>query len=721
MINYTSDHEEEKPPAPPVRLTSTIKAKPLHDHIDLRPLPQPPDHDSSMNYSSSNNSTSKGRFNLISKSFRNSRSRQNNPSTSSSGSGGGGSNAADKSVISAPTGFEHTVHIGYDPIKGEFTGMPESWARLLREADISKSEQKKNPEAVLNVLKWFEKSNNHNKEVKFMTIAQNQQSENNVYRSIKTSNSVSDAAITPSDRSSLNSSAAESSNSTDEQFSNSADTSLRIETGTTVSSIGLVNPKSHISSYNISSVQTYTHSPPSPSIANNIHQQQVTSRNLQTLPSTSTFRPNYNSAPKIVPRSNASSDQSIKSPLNVIKSQSVDETLDIKAPSQDPKRALKGPEFEISEPINLVPGNANSNSSSKLKEIAENQALNNSKCVTQDYNSSNNQADKNNDNNVTSKKPLPPVVGRYLTKQAHHRRRLNEDPILAKLRAVVSIGNPKDRYTLISQIGQGASGSVMTAIDNDTEMLVAIKQMNLAQQSKKEFILNEILVMRENRHPNVVNYLDSYLIDNELWVVMEYLQGGCLTDIVIDTRMEEYQIATVCREVLQALEFLHMNQVIHRDIKSDNILLGIDGSVKLTDFGFCAQLAEQNKRTTMVGTPYWMAPELVKRSDADGYGPKVDIWSLGIMAIEMIEGEPPYLKLNPLRALYLIETTGKPQINRQSLSDTFQDFLDCCLEVDVDKRSTASSLLKHPFIELAQPVSVLCPLIAAAHELQRHI
>lgn len=713
MIEYTSDQEEEeKPPAPPVRLTSTIKAKPHHDHIDLRPLPQPPDSDSSVNYSSNNNG-SKGRFNLISKSFRNSRSRQNNPSTSSSGGG----NAADKSVISAPTGFEHTVHIGYDPIKGEFTGMPESWARLLREADISKSEQKKNPEAVLNVLKWFEKSNNHNKELKFMTIAQNQQSANNTYRFIKTSNSVSDAAITPSDRSSFNSSAAESSNSTDEQFSNSADTSLRIETGIMTP----INPSSHLSKYNVSSVQTYTNPPSSPPTANNVHQAQTTSRNLQTLPPTSTFRPNCNSAPKVTPRLNTISDQPQKSPLNVIKSQSVDETLDTRASSQDPKRALKGPELEIIGPINLAQSSSNSSPGMKLQEIAENQPSPDSKCITQDYNSTNNQVDRSNDISVNPKKPLPPMVGRYLTKQAHHRRRLNEDPILGKLRAVVSIGNPKERYTLINQIGQGASGSVMTAIDNDTEMLVAIKQMNLAQQSKKEFILNEILVMRENRHPNVVNYLDSYLIDNELWVVMEYLQGGCLTDIVIDTRMEEYQIATVCREVLQALEFLHRNQVIHRDIKSDNILLGIDGSVKLTDFGFCAQLAEQNKRTTMVGTPYWMAPELVKRSDADGYGPKVDIWSLGIMAIEMIEGEPPYLKLNPLRALYLIETTGKPQINRQSLSDTFQDFLDCCLEVDVDKRSTASSLLMHPFIGMAQPVSVLCPLISAAQELQRHM
>ncbi|NXM58807.1 PAK3 kinase, partial [Illadopsis cleaveri] len=131
----------------------------------------------------------------------------------------------------------------------------------------------------------------------------------------------------------------------------------------------------------------------------------------------------------------------------------------------------------------------------------------------------------------------------------------------------------------------------------------------------------------------------SYLVDEEVWLVMEYMDGGSLYDVIRETRMAEGEMAAVSRECLQGLDFLHSKQVIHRDIKSHNILLGLDGSVKLADFGLAAQLtAEQSKRTSAVGTTYWMAPEIFTGKP---YGPKVDIWSFGIVGIEMVEGEPP--------------------------------------------------------------------------------
>ncbi|CAM1325012.1 PAK3 (predicted) [Pycnogonum litorale] len=318
------------------------------------------------------------------------------------------------------------------------------------------------------------------------------------------------------------------------------------------------------------------------------------------------------------------------------------------------------------------------------------------------------QRDNNSNNNSATATPTA----------KNKKKEMTDEEILEKLRTIVSVGDPNRRYTKMEKIGQGASGTVYTAIETATGTEVAIKQINLSQQPTKEAIINEILVMRENKHPNVVNYLDSYLVGEEIWIVMEYLAGGSLTDVVTKMCMDEGQIAAVCREVVQALEFLHYSNVIHRDIKSDNILLGMDGSVKLTDFGFCAQISpEQSKRTTMVGTPYWMAPEIVTREQ---YGSKVDIWSLGIMAIEMIEGQPPLVNEDPLRVLYLIATNGKPEIKEvEKLTPVFQDFLDRCLEVDVDRRGSANDLLKHPFLKLAKPLASLRQVIIAVKNAAR--
>ena len=304
--------------------------------------------------------------------------------------------------------------------------------------------------------------------------------------------------------------------------------------------------------------------------------------------------------------------------------------------------------------------------------------------------------------------------------------------IVARLKAICTDADPREIYKNLNKIGQGASGGVYTAYERGTNRCVAIKQMNLEQQPKKDLIINEILVMKDSKHPNIVNFIDSYLVGGDLWVTMEYMEGGSLTDVVTFNIMTEGQIAAVCRETLKGLQHLHSKGVIHRDIKSDNILLSMDGNIKLSkftsaklrkcewdankkaaDFGFCAQINEShNKRTTMVGTPYWMAPEVVTRKE---YGRKGDIWSLGIMAIEMIEGEPPYLTESPLRALWLIATNGTPAIKDEgALSSVFKDFLYFALKVDPEKRASAHDLLKHEFMRCCADLGQLSPLVRSA-------
>ncbi|XP_075193618.1 serine/threonine-protein kinase PAK 1 isoform X1 [Anomaloglossus baeobatrachus] len=533
----------DKPPAPPLRNTSTFIGANVKDNINHGSKPLPPNPEKKKK--------ADRLLNMLPRTGDKTGKRKDKDK--------------ERPEISLPSDFEHTLHVGFDPVTGKFTGMPEQWAWLLQTSKISEEEQKKNPQAVLDVLKFYDSKKTTNSQ-KYMSFTDN---ELDAYKT--------------------------------------SDSRVSLQSSKTVSEVPDVPP--------VCEDEDEEEEPAAP--------------------------------PVVAPRP--------------VYTMSV-HTRSVILPAPPPVEAPSPPSKpqENSEP----PADA---SSSKATDKSK-------------------------------KKP-----------------KMSDEEILEKLRSIVSVGDPKKKYTRFEKIGQGASGTVYIALDVATGQEVAIKQMNLQQQPKKELIINEILVMRENKNPNIVNYLDSYLVGEELWVVMEYLAGGSLTDVVTETCMAEGQIAAVCRECLQALEFLHSNQVIHRDIKSDNILLGMDGSVKLTDFGFCAQITpEQSKRSTMVGTPYWMAPEVVTRK---AYGPKVDIWSLGIMAIEMVEGEPPYLNENPLRALYLIATNGTPELQEpEKLSVTFKDFLNQCLEMDVEKRGSARDLLQHPFLKTAEPLSSLTHLIIASKE-----
>ncbi|KAK3542474.1 hypothetical protein QTP86_027736 [Hemibagrus guttatus] len=238
-------------------------------------------------------------------------------------------------------------------------------------------------------------------------------------------------------------------------------------------------------------------------------------------------------------------------------------------------------------------------------------------------------------------------------------------------------------------------------------MLYGLETVSLRKRQESEL---EVVIMRDYHHENVVDMYNSYLVGDELWVVMEFLEGGALTDIVTHTRMNEEQIATVCLSVLKALSYLHTQGVIHRDIKSDSILLTSDGRIKLSDFGFCAQVSKDvPKRKSLVGTPYWMAPEVISRLP---YGTEVDIWSLGIMVIEMVDGEPPYFNEPPLQAMRRIRDNLPPRLKEShKVSSVLRSFLDLMLVREPSQRATAQELLQHPFLKLSGPPSCIVPLM----------
>ncbi|KAL8533613.1 hypothetical protein ACS0TY_009859 [Phlomoides rotata] len=281
--------------------------------------------------------------------------------------------------------------------------------------------------------------------------------------------------------------------------------------------------------------------------------------------------------------------------------------------------------------------------------------------------------------------------------------------------------DPFTKYELLHELGKGSYGAVYKARDIKTSELVAIKVISLTEgEEGYEEIRGEIEMLQQCSHPNVVRYLGSYQGEEFLWIVMEYCGGGSVADLmnVTDEPLEEYQIAFICREAIKGLSYLHSIFKVHRDIKGGNILLTEQGEVKLGDFGVAAQLTRtMSKRNTFIGTPHWMAPEVIQESRYDG---KVDVWALGVSAIEMAEGLPPRAAVHPMRVLFMISIEPAPMLeDKEKWSLVFHDFIAKCLTKDPRLRPTAAEMLKHKFIEKCRTgASGMVPRIEQSKKIQ---
>nr|XP_037860174.1 mitogen-activated protein kinase kinase kinase kinase 4 isoform X24 [Chlorocebus sabaeus] len=273
-----------------------------------------------------------------------------------------------------------------------------------------------------------------------------------------------------------------------------------------------------------------------------------------------------------------------------------------------------------------------------------------------------------------------------------------------------SLRDPAGIFELVEVVGNGTYGQVYKGRHVKTGQLAAIKVMDVTEDEEEEIKLEINMLKKYSHHRNIATYYGAFIKksppghDDQLWLVMEFCGAGSITDLVKNTKgntLKEDWIAYISREILRGLAHLHIHHVIHRDIKGQNVLLTENAEVKLVDFGVSAQLDRTvGRRNTFIGTPYWMAPEVIacdENPDAT-YDYRSDLWSCGITAIEMAEGAPPLCDMHPMRALFLIPRNPPPRLKSKKWSKKFFSFIEGCLVKNYTQRPSTEQLLKHPFI-----------------------
>lgn len=618
--------------------------------------------------------------------------------------------------VSKPSNFTHKVHIGFDPETGNFVGMPLNWEKLLKHSRITGDDWKQDSRAVMQVLKFYQDYSGSNNPEDNVSPINNSNTKNRVASNNSSSSIIKDS---PKDDN-KNNNEKQNLNLLNQTIDNSLIPKRRAPVPPNMKpSIPSKSSLPNLPGLSSQPLQTRNYSSESyKKNKENVSTMQETRTLDPLVKGVSTNNHKANAPKSKVPDFNERNTRA-GNKIPVLQS-----NISLQPLRQAPKISLQQ-RTQAEHKIN--------NERQHAKILGQGPALvkTNTTPVTKEP-SPNLKEEKKT---IVSEQATPkkPAEDKKPQQKASKKPTMTTQELISKLQQICHTADPTDFFKIVDKAGQGASGSVykgtrikLQPIDKKSKRLskfyelteqamaidekVAIKQMVLSKQPRKELILDEIIIMKSSKHKNIVNFLEAYLKNNDtLWVIMEYMQGGALTDLIDNSptagtnkpALTEPQIAYILRETCQGLDFLHQRHIIHRDIKSDNVLISYNGDIKITDFGFCAKLtANRSKRATLVGTPYWMAPEVVKQQS---YDEKVDVWSLGIMCIEMLEGDPPYMiDEEPLKVLFLIATNGTPRLKYpQGLSVELKRFLSVCLCVDVRFRASAAELLKHKFLECA--------------------